>query len=353
MSYCRRCRQKTPCPCTPYNAIRERGEPGDPGNNAILPTFNVTVVEGAIGVVISGDAVNVDIEYSQPAPDTSLQYTWLGANTFTGGIEFDGALTVESGDNTDPGEFLPGSTVTTTITTGSTTFSGTVLFANVDYTVQTIESDGFSYFSGPTSFQNLTINGPLEFTGDAHFSNVTLTVAAYPVSLITGSSKIAFDCFLDGCGGTRSSNDGVIAQQLKLTPSWPFSTSPVPGDGAEHVLFESVINFGAPDCGPNQTAKADLLALVEVLAQVSTFGDRWTIRMRKDDPDTGDILDAVSFYTLVTGGAANWPDTRLMLRNIEAPVATGANAIYFTAQSDNSGVDDLSVFTDTPKLTVQ
>lgn len=353
MSYCRRCRTKRPCACTPYNAIRERGEPGDPGVNATIPTWTVVVAEGPIEVEIGGTLTDPILTYHQPAPDFSLQYTWLGTNTFTGGIEFQGSLTVESGDNTNPGEFLPGSTVTTTITTGSTVFSGTVLFNNVDYTVQTIASDGFAYFSGPTSFTNLTVNGPLEFTGDAHFGTVTLTVAQLPVSIITGSSRIAFECFLDSCGMTRSGNEGVIAQQLKLTPSWPFPTNPVPGDGDEHVLFSTSINFGAPACGPDQTAAADLLALIDVLAQATTFGDKWTIRMRLDDPDTGDILDAVSFYTLVTGGFASWPDTRLLLRNIAAPVATGVNAIYFTAQSDNSGVDDLTVSTDAPKLTVQ
>jgi hypothetical protein len=353
---CERCHQKTPCACTPYNAIREKGEPGDQGANAALPTFTATVIQGPPGVTINDtDPLNPALQYSQPAPDTSLDYTWFGTNTFTGTVIINAPLVVTQG--TGPGDttglFFPGSTVTTTlVVTGSTQLSGTTLFQNVPFTVETIDSEGFVYFSGPTNFGNLTINGPLVFNGTADFSSVTISVDPFPQSVITGSTKIAFQAYVEPCGETRSGNVGIIAQQLRLTPHYPFSTSPVPGDAQEHPLFYSQVFIGAPDCGLEQSANADMMAFIDIGNWVTSFGDRWTIRMRADNPIDGDILDSFRFYTYGIG-VSNWATLRVLLRNIAVPVATGVNNIYFTAQSDNMGVDDLSVLTDNPRLTVQ
>lgn len=356
MAYCRRCREPKPCACKPYNAIREKGEPGPQGDPAVIPTFTVTVVEGPVGVIIGGTATAVTIEYSQPSPDTTLDYTWLGDNTFTGATEFQGALVVEVGDGTDDGLYLPGTTLTTVlIVTGSTNLSGSALFDQAAVTFTEVTSEGFVYLSGPTSFQNLVINGPLTIS-HATMPPIAVSLGTVTPSFITGSTQIGHDVYLDSCGLLKQANSGVITQPLRLEPAYPFSTTPVSGDGDEHVLFYSTIAVGEPECGLTQTALADLTALIDVLAQVAATGDRWTIRMRLDDPATGTILDSFEFYTVVTGSFATWPDTRVLLRNIAAPIATGVTAIYFTAQSENSGVDDLLVFADTPtqpKLTVQ
>lgn len=356
MAFCRQCREPLPCGCKPYNAIREKGEPGPKGVDAVIPTFTVTVVEGPVGVVIGGTSVAPTVEYSQPAPDTTLDYTWLGDNTFTGTTEFQGTLTVIVGDGTDDGLYLPGTTLTTVlIVTGSTILNGNVLFQGATVEMTEVDSDGFVYLSGPTSFQDLTINGPLTIS-HATMPPIAVTLGTITTSLITGSTQLGHEVYLDSCGQLKQGNVGVITQPLRLEPTWPFASSPVSGDGNEHTLFSSAFVVGDPECGLSQTAEADLTAFIDLLAQVGSAGDRWTIRMRLGDPDTGDILDSFRFYTLVTGGFASWPDTRVMLRNIATPVATGVTSIYFTAQSENSGVDDLIVFTDPPtqpKLTVQ
>lgn len=357
MGLCRLCRQPTPCACKPYNAIREQGEPGEAGDPAVLPTFTCTVIEGAVAVLLGGTLVDPTLQFSQPAPDVSLSYTWLGTNTFTGGVEFGGTLTVLVGEGTGPGFYLPGSTVTTTLTvTGSSVIlGGHSLFDNAVLSLTEITNEGFTYLSGPTHFASLTINGPLSISG-VTLPPITTPLSGIGPTLITGSTQLGFEAFVDSCNLTKESNAGIILQQLRLEPSWPFSTVPVAGDGLEHVLFASTIVVGSPECGGAQSALADLIATIDVLAQVGSIGDRWTIRMRQDDPSVGVILDSYQFYTLVTGGFADWPDMRVLLRNIAVPVATGETTIYFTAQSDDSGVDDLLLFTDAPtqpKLTVQ
>lgn len=357
MAFCRLCRQKKPCQCKPYNAIREKGEPGPQGDNAPLPDFVVTVVEGPVGVIIGGTLLAVTIEYSQPAPDLDADYVWLGTNTYTGGFITQGSLTVEVGDGTDDGLYLPGSTITTTLAvSGSTVLNGAILFDLVQFSVSTVLCEGAAYFLGPTTFDDLTINGPLTLNGPADLPTLAISVGTIGPSLITGSTKLGVAAFIDTCGSLGASNSGVILQQLRMLPSWPFSTSPVTGDGDEHVLFSSNIVIGAPACGLVQAGEADLIAMVRVINQAASIGDFWTIRMRLDDPDTGTILDSFRFVTQTgLGNLANWATLEVLLRNTSVPVATGANGIYFTAQSDTPGVDDLIVFSEfnTPTLTVQ
>lgn len=352
MSYCRLCRQKTPCACTPYNAIRERGEPGPQGDNAQIPTFTATLTEGAPNVLIGGTLLAVEVEFFQPTPDTSLDYVWLGINTFTGGFITNGSLTVEVGDGVDEGLYLPGSTVTTTLfVTGSTQLYGNILFNGVTYTVDNLNSTGSAYLLGPTTIPNLTITGPLTISGGGTLPAISLhDIEAYQRYFITGSTRIAVEALLDECGHLRSGNHGVITEPLQMDGGADTLLA-VPADADEHDLFFMGIAVGPPACGSSQTAIIDVLAFVQLGAFITGSGARWTIRMRAGSY-AGPILDEFS-YSPQTGANCPFPDMPLPMRNTNVSIATGENGIYFTAQADEFAASNLHVFPSQSTLIVK
>lgn len=352
MSYCRLCRQKTPCACTPYNAIRERGEPGPQGVNAPIPEFVATVTEGAVNVIITGTLLEVDIEYFQPTPDTDLDYVWLGTNTFTGGFITEGSLDVEVGDGVDTGLYLPGSTVTTSlIVTGTTTMNGNILFDMVQYAVTTIDSEGFAYFLGATTIPNLTITGNLTISGTGTLPGFVLNnVDPYTREFIAGSTNIVLQSLIEDCYFLRTANAGMISEPLQIA-ALGVDLEFLPADTDEHEMFMIPFIIGEPDCGSGQTATADILAFVEVGSWNSFDSSRWTIRMRAGGYD-GTILDEFTFSPY-TGHDVAFPNMQIPMRYPNVSIATGTNGIYFTAQSVYAANSNLSVFPNTSKLIVK
>ncbi len=354
MSYCRICQQPRPCACTPYNALRERGEPGRQGDNAVIPTFTVSLTEGPVDVVIGGSAEAPTIEFFQPAPDNDLDYTWFGINTFTGPTEFQGSLNVIVGDGVDEGLFLPGSTVTTAlIVTGTTTLGGNINFTGVTYTVDSISADGSAYFSGSTTLPNLTVTGNFFLSGTGTFPAFDLpNIQAYQRELDPTFTNIVYPSLFDDCGAFRQ-GVGIVNEPVKVgvdfLPAW---ASPIDGDGVENPIGVGTFNVNAPVCGPSQTGVADITAYLDIsfLADI-TASSLWTIRMRSGS-FLGTILDSFQFYTFNIG-EGTFPNLRIPLRNASVPIVTGGNLLYFTVQSTDVGVSPLPVFMATSSVVVQ